>query len=529
MNDAHRPRVTIVGAGIAGLTAAWKLINAGIEVELYESNSHVGGKFGATSSGPRFHEHAYHFLADWCVNFWDLSRAIGVGSDRYTARTGYQFLRKGQFPATSALSNLSSPQQGWNNIYSGVMPWYEILIYLHSMLDLLVENLHDDVTRRRFLNRISVNGFVASRRYATNASALLHQNVLLRAFAAPSYRTSARTYRNFLKYAFGSPSPHFRILRTDSESGFFSPFLAALRRKSDEQNIPFTIKSNTRLTGFTLDDSAGPPRVTHIHLANRDSVVSQPVDSVIVAIPHHALFDVIKEDTAFYRAAPDLFAIANLNSRPLASLDLCFNRRLEGIGDEHVTLIDDDCSESHGFRSRFSLSFVDNAQLWDQSTTPFNTTALNVVASDFESLMHLPESVAAQIIVDEFAKYVPFTPRDIDWDATHFQSNVDAPLFLNEVGSWDSRPTTKTALTNLFLAGDYCRTDADIVSLEGAVESGIRAAHLSSTRLATTAPIATSSPPKPLPEVDFDSVFALRRLLAPWVAAAKRASDNAAH
>jgi len=44
---SRRIRVAIVGAGIAGLTAAWSLVRRGFEVRLYEERIYLGGKLGA--------------------------------------------------------------------------------------------------------------------------------------------------------------------------------------------------------------------------------------------------------------------------------------------------------------------------------------------------------------------------------------------------------------------------------------------------------------------------------------------------
>jgi uncharacterized protein with NAD-binding domain and iron-sulfur cluster len=49
------------------------------------------------------------------------------------------------------------------------------------------------------------------------------------------------------------------------------------------------------------------------------------------------------------------------------------------------------------------------------------------------------------------------------------------PLLINTAGSWDYRPDAKTALPNLFLAGDYVRTSTDLATMEGANESARRA------------------------------------------------------
>jgi hypothetical protein len=48
--------------------------------------------------------------------------------------------------------------------------------------------------------------------------------------------------------------------------------------------------------------------------------------------------------------------------------------------------------------------------------------------------------------------------------------------WVNYIGTQQFRPTTKTSISNLFLAGAHVKTDADIWSMEGAAESGRRAA-----------------------------------------------------
>ncbi len=78
--------VTIVGAGIAGMTAALRLLEAGFDVTVLERADTIGGKFGAVNAGGVFHEHAYHFLADWCLNFWDLVRRLNLSKAEQCTR-----------------------------------------------------------------------------------------------------------------------------------------------------------------------------------------------------------------------------------------------------------------------------------------------------------------------------------------------------------------------------------------------------------------------------------------------------------
>jgi len=65
---------------------------------------------------------------------------------------------------------------------------------------------------------------------------------------------------------------------------------------------------------------------------------------------------------------------------------------------------------------------------------------------------------------------------DVDYARCHVQTNVGEELFVNQVGSWENRPKATCDIPNLFLAGDFCQTVVDVVTVEGAVVSGLNAA-----------------------------------------------------
>jgi hypothetical protein len=83
---------------------------------------------------------------------------------------------------------------------------------------------------------------------------------------------------------------------------------------------------------------------------------------------------------------------------------------------------------------------------------------------------------------------------DVDYDRCHIQTNVGEELFVNQVGSWDSRPTATCDIPNLFLAGDFCQTFVDVVTVEGAVVSGLLAAEALRRRRGIGAPINIVQP-----------------------------------
>jgi len=53
----------------------------------------------------------------------------------------------------------------------------------------------------------------------------------------------------------------------------------------------------------------------------------------------------------------------------------------------------------------------------------------------------------------------------------------DEPLFIQDPGSWARRPSSVTGIDNLFLAGEWVKTDQNVTTMEGANEGGRQAAN----------------------------------------------------
>lgn len=534
---AHQPHersAVIVGAGIAGMTAALRLLDVGFDVTVVERAATVGGKFGAVRTGKAFHEHAYHFLSDWCVNFWDVARCIGLSKERnFVRREAIKFLRprpeSGHVSGNYHFSELrhgAVAENFWKNIYSGVIPPDDMIAYVYSLLDLLTQP-DDDPDELEFLNRNSVNGFMRSRRYMTDLAALLHQEGLLKAFAVPSYETSVRSYRTFVRY-FGRDTGGW-ILKGDANSAFWKPFLDKLSWFDGTPGRPrFELRLQTYLDGLQVEPDPSDPkslRVTRIDLRGEEPI--ERPRHVILAVPCSEVLRVVEDNQLLRTHLPDLLALRKLQSRQMASLDLYFTRPLPGIPPEHVTLIDDDnwahrqvIASDGDIASKYGLSFVDNYQAWVGHEPP-RETWLNVVSADFQELAGLSSDDAREAIIAELRRYLDFERDEVDESRSCFRPNADTPLFANSVGSWQFRPETRTdqpeyaerwvhsRVKNLYLAGDYCRSKIDLVCVEGAVTTGIAAAHAIAG--------GAVKPPRVPPEVSKAECQLAKAALAPWL------------
>src|SRR5882672_11241780 len=80
---AHDPRVVVVGAGLAGLSCAYKLQQHGIRADLYESRDRVGGRCWSarTFAGGQVAEHGGEFVDTRHVQLRRLVAALGLDLD----------------------------------------------------------------------------------------------------------------------------------------------------------------------------------------------------------------------------------------------------------------------------------------------------------------------------------------------------------------------------------------------------------------------------------------------------------------
>ena len=201
---------------------------------------------------------------------------------------------------------------------------------------------------------------------------------------------------------------------------------------------------------------------------------------LILAVPPRALGRLVSWEVA--ACSPNLETVRLLRTEPMISLDLYFKRKIPGLTKSITVLLD----------SKYTLSLLDTSQVWNEH--PAGGTALNVIASNADLIVGYPSEVILDILLKELHRFLDFKLDDVDKDRCHIQTNVGEELFVNQVGSWDYRPKATCDIPNLFLAGDYCQTFIDVVTVEGAVVSGLLAAEALRRRRGIGTPIDIVQP-----------------------------------
>ncbi len=506
---------TIVGAGIAGLAASLRLLERGVSVTLLEQDDFLGGKLGAHRHGPGrgdFHEHSYHMYLNWYANFWRIVDEAGLG-DHFAPQSAIPYLRARTGPSPQRaveLIDVGAPQTALHNLLSGLRRPADMFLYGYSLTDLLATP-----PWAGRLERLSVLGYMAGRGYNTGAAISIQQDVLAKAFASPGWLTSARSYQRFIGFGYYAPSPSMWLMRGNTEEYLFAPLRRHLESVAQRAGAAFETKMLHRVKELRLD-ADGAVQALAVDLLtespsihpNRDPEVWDSIElavdgPLILSIPHKPLGALVSE--AVYARAPALADVRRLQSQPMASLDLFFRRRLRGVPAGIVNLI----GSEHG------LSFLDLSQAWTLEDMPH--TALNVVASDLVPIATYSDETIAKIMIEGLHRYLEFDDDDIEHARTHLNTNVGEELFTNQVGSWELRPTTECAIRNLFLAGDFCRNPIDVVTIEGAVVSGLMAAEAVRKRLGVGTRIDIQLPP----ELPAATLTAMKVMGEPYAYAAK--------
>ncbi len=530
MPGANQFETTIVGGGVAGLTAALRLAERGVAVTVLEKGPLVGGNL----SGVR-HVHAYydvypHMFCEWYNNFWDLVEDLGLSRrHEFEKRPVCGLLREHDFPNYRCFTDAGSFSTFIKNLNSGVLTVPETFIADYTILDLLSQGDF----RRGALENQTLNDFVTERYYATPAVTDFFNATVTNVWSIDSYLSSARAYQTYAKYQFRQPTPQCWVLRRDSYEQLITPLLARLDELGARVKVNTDVRGvtveNHRVTSISYTEEGGAPHVHHVH-------------DLILAVPPASLADIIfakASDAApggtIISVVPELANVRRLTSVPLPLLYVTFRHRLHDIPEYYVALLN----------SKYSLTFVEVKHLSERE----HTTVLALAASDFNALPvdldspltrdgHLDPtdwmanpalSEAAYLMLRELRNYVPFRlghsfrdpNSDVDWDNTFFQPNLDQQLFINEVGSERyCSEVNYPAIENLYFAGDTCVNPIAVATVELGVYSGLQAASAIARRHRLR-PVHMSVPqsyPAPL-------LWPWKVLLQPYVVAAKMWAD----
>ena len=138
MPGANQFETTIVGGGVAGLTAALRLAERGVSVTVLEKGPLVGGNLSGVRHGHSYYDVYPHMFCEWYHNFWDLVEDLGLSrGEEFEKRPVCGLLRDHDFPNYHRFTDAGSFSTFFKNLTSGVLTVPETFIVDYTILDLL--------------------------------------------------------------------------------------------------------------------------------------------------------------------------------------------------------------------------------------------------------------------------------------------------------------------------------------------------------------------------------------------------------
>jgi uncharacterized protein with NAD-binding domain and iron-sulfur cluster len=503
-------RVAVLGGGMAGLAAAHELVERGFKVDVYERKA-LGGKArsipvrGTAAGGrrPLPGEHGFRFFPGFYHHVPDSMRRIPFPGNPNGVWDNLVDANETKSPRTEGRAD---------GTVFGIAPDPNEARTPDGMRRLLMEGLRDDSLPPHelayFVERLMV--FVTScdeRRYGewehvswwdfiqAEGKSDEYQKVLARGLtravvAAKERKASTRTIGN-MGEAFvycimgrGNDGAPDRVLDLPTNEAWIKPWVKLLRRHGVRFHVGQTVEALAMRRGQVESARVRDRR------GRRRTIEADWFVNAMPAERARRLWS-----PAVLRKDPSLELMNELYVDWMNGIQYYLKKPFHVIRG-HLTFIDAPwaltaLTQAQFWADRdFPRDYGDGTQLdsfsidisdWDTPGIVYGKpakqcTPKQVAKEVFEQIkLHLNDN-GEEILTDDMVHSWHLDPA-IKWHPKRQRNSNDEPLLVNTVGTWDKRPTAKTKIPNLFLAGDYVQTDVDLATMEGANEAGRDAAN----------------------------------------------------
>ncbi|ELY58519.1 hydroxysqualene dehydroxylase [Natronococcus jeotgali] len=493
-------KVSVVGGGIGGLTAAQELAERGFDVAVYEANDRFGGKarsmpIDGDPDGLQG-EHGFRFFPAFYRHVIDTMERIPDGTGSVAdnlVETEATLIASTHRPDRVAETRSPDSLRGWlealRPAFAEDLPPGDVRFLLERLAYLLTaceerrEEELDDVSWWEFIDAENRSQEFQDRlAFATQSLVALRPEV-------GSARTIGTIYLQLLLGQLDPTRPTERILNGPTNEVWIDPWVASL------EDLGVELHPETPARGLAFDGR----RIAGLELTDGRRASA---DEYVLAVPVEVAPEFVTPGMA--RVAPELGRIERLETAWMNGIQFYLSEDLE-LTRGHQVYAD----------APWALTSISQRQFWTgydlEERGPDEVEGvLSVIASDWDTPGIVYDKPARRCSREEIATEIweqlkrhldgPGTELDdgllVDWfldpalvevggaSETH-RGDGDAaggvenrsPLLVNTVGSLRSRPPADVGIENLTLASDYVRTNSDLASMESANEAGRRAAN----------------------------------------------------
>jgi squalene-associated FAD-dependent desaturase len=451
--------VLVIGGGLAGLSSAVALAEAGLQVRLLEKRPHLGGR--ATSytlpDGSEV-DNCQHVTLGCCTNLADFYSRVGAaGKIRFYDRL-YFVDAQGRRSAMQA-SPLPPPlHMAPSFLIFSSLNLADKRAIANAMLEIAMAGGNppgiDGISMLDWLHRMKQTPAAIERFWRV---------VLVSALDQELSKTDARYGTEVFWKAFLANKGGYRVGIPSVPLGdLYGGCREAVLQRGGEVRLRSGIREirirEDRFVSVVMDDGT-----------------ETSADACIVAVPHDSLLNLLPKEMG--EGNGPLAGLRNIKTSPITGVHLWYDRTV--MTEPFLTLLDHTTQWVFNKTLLYKTDETDgtNARPTGQGAQPSESHAdgqyLQLVISASYDLVPQSRQEIIDLCCRELAEVLPAT-REAQLCKATVIKEVNA-TFSPEPGVDRWRPPQKTSVDNLFLAGDWTRTNWP-ATMEGAVRSGYLAA-----------------------------------------------------
>ncbi|MAJ25033.1 MAG: 9,9'-di-cis-zeta-carotene desaturase [Prochlorococcus sp. MED630] len=468
-------KIAIIGAGLAGLTAAVDLVDEGHDVDLYEAKPFMGGKVGSWEDSDGNHiEMGLHVFFFNYANLFSLMKKVGAFENLLPKDHTHLFVNKGgdiksldfRFFAGAPFNGLkaffTTPQLNWidklrNALALGTSPIVRGLIDYEGAMK-TIRSLDSISFQKWFLNH---GGSLNSIERMWNPIAYALGFIDCEAISARCMLTI------FMMFASKTEASKLNLLKGSPHKWLTKPILDYIEQRGGRLHLENIVKE-------IHSEDCDHPSVTGITLQTPEGEQTIKADKYLAACDVSGIKRIIPRSWRRFKEFDSLF---KLDAVPVATVQLRYDGWVTEINNQQVQ------------KNLESPSGLDNLLYTaDADFSCFADLALSspedYKKEDQGSLLQCVLTPGDPWITkssDEIVKHTDLQVRTLFPSSRGLKllwSNVvkvSHSLYREAPGMEPYRPDQKTSFSNFFLAGSYTKQDY-IDSMEGATMSGHLAA-----------------------------------------------------
>jgi zeta-carotene desaturase len=468
-------RVAIVGAGLAGMSCAMDLADAGHEVEIFESRPFVGGKVGSWVDADGNHiEMGLHVFFGCYYNLFELMRKVGAIDNLLLKEHTHIFINEGgktgeldfRFPigapfhglkAFFTTSQLSAVDKIANSLALGTSPIVRGLIDFEGAMT-QIRDL-DKISFADWFRQHGGNNGSLKKMWNPIAYALGFidtENISARCMLTIFQFFAAKTEASVLRMLAGSP--HERLHKPITDYLEARGVKIHIRRRIKE--VLYTEGENTQVTGLSIGDGETEEKITaDVYVAACD------IPGIQRLLPQA------------WRKWSEFDNIYKLDAVPVATVQLRFDGWVTELNDPAKR---QQLKEAAGIDNLLYTADADFSCFSDlalSSPTDYyregEGSLMQLVLTPGDPFIKKSNEEIANHVLAQVQKLFP-SARELKM-TWYSVVKLAQSLYREAPGMDVYRPSQATPIDNFFLAGSYTQQDY-IDSMEGATISGRSAA-----------------------------------------------------